>query len=134
MGGFWAMKTYVAASLLLLVSVSAVSGCGGGSRTLTAISVSPTSARGQEQFTATGTFSDSQRVTPLPAFWTIGPPFVLTPIPAGVSLSSTGLAQCTSLVGTVTIWATAPVDPNINLSQMSMKTKTVSGKAQFTCP
>ncbi len=129
-------KTNIAASLLLLLNVSAVaSGCGGGgSRTLTAISVNPASAEGQAQFVATGTFSDSQRVAPLPALWTIGPPFVLTPIPSGVSLSSTGLAKCTSSVGTVTIWATAPVDPSINLSQMSMKTKTASGKAQFTCP
>jgi hypothetical protein len=128
------MKTNVAASFLLLLSVAAFSGCGGGTRTLTTISVSPASAEGQAQFVATGTFSDSQQVTPLPVLWTIGPPFVLTPIPAGVSLSTTGMAQCTGFVGTVTVWATAPVDPNTSLSQMNMNTKTVSGKAQFTCP
>jgi hypothetical protein len=56
------------------------------------------------------------------------------PTPAGVSVNANGLAICTAFSGTVTIEATAPQDPNLPLSQMSMMTQNVSGMAQLTCP
>jgi hypothetical protein len=45
-----------------------------------------------------------------------------------------GLAQCSGLNGTITIVATAPMDPNMPLSKMTVMTMNVSGVAQLTCP
>lgn len=123
---------------LLLLATLGPAGCGTSSH-LDSISVSPPTADaaasgGQVQFTATGIFSDGHQVKPFAVRWTIGPPFVLAPVPAGVSIDSNGLAQCTGLVGTVAIFATAPVDNHIALSQMNANMATVSGSAQLTCP
>jgi len=116
--------------------------CGGvstsdPSRTLVSIQVTPSAATGQAQFTAIGTFSDGSKA-PVTALWTLNPPFTLTPatpVPGWISLSSTGKAQCTGAAGNpiAGIWATAPVDPRIPISKMTMNTKNVSGTAQLTC-
>ncbi|HEX3094394.1 MAG TPA: hypothetical protein VHW72_17290 [Candidatus Angelobacter sp.] len=45
-----------------------------------------------------------------------------------------GLAQCSGFTGMVTIEATAPMDPSMPLSKMTMMTMNVSGMAQLTCP
>ncbi|HEV8494669.1 MAG TPA: hypothetical protein VGR76_20490 [Candidatus Angelobacter sp.] len=55
-------------------------------------------------------------------------------IPAGVSVDMNGLAQCSGFTGMVTIEATAPMDPNMPLSKMTMMTMNVTGMAQLTCP
>jgi hypothetical protein len=37
-------------------------------------------------------------------------------------------------MGMITVQATAPMDPNMPLSQMSMSSMNVTGMAQLTCP
>src|SRR5215831_6045445 len=128
----------IAAVLLMIVS------CGGNTmmmspRQLQSISVSPTSAdaknsSGMVQFTATGNFSMDPMMAMTPVRWSIGNPFSAQPVPAGVSVDMNGLAQCSGFTGMVTIEATAPMDPNMPLSKMTMTTMNVSGMAQLTCP
>jgi hypothetical protein len=118
--------------------------CGGRSmmmstRQLESIMVSPASAdaknsNGMVQFSAMGTFNMAP-VSATPAVrWSIGNPFSAQPVPAGVSINANGLALCSGFIGMVEIMATAPMDPSIPLSQMSMMTMNVSGMAQLTCP
>jgi hypothetical protein len=129
----------IAAILLMIVS------CGGNSmmtmsaRQLQSITVSPTSADaknsgGMVQFTATGNFNMDPMTAMTPVRWSIGNPFSAQPVPAGVSVDMNGLAQCSGFNGMVTIEATAPMDPNMPLSKMTMMTMNVSGMAQLTCP
>jgi hypothetical protein len=113
--------------------------CSSGNRQLQSITVAPASAdamnsNGEVQFTATGAYSDGSKVSPLTALWTINNPWVLTPVPGGVSIDSAGLGKCTGYVGTVTIFATAPADPGMPLAKMTMTTRQVSATAQLTCP
>jgi hypothetical protein len=128
---------------LLMLAVLAT-GCGGGTadprKTLVAITVTPASAdaqnfsNGQVQFTAVGTFSDGSKA-PIQALWTLNGPFTETPV-ANISLNSSGLARCVAggFVGTSGVFATAPANPALPISQMTMLTKNVSGRAQITCP
>ena len=110
------------------------------SKQLVAITVTPASAdaqnfsNGQVQFTAEGTFSDGSKA-PIQALWTLNAAFTETPI-VDISLSSTGLAHCVAggFVGTSGVFATAPANPALPLSQMTVFTKNVSGMAQITCP
>lgn len=126
-------------SVLLFVLTIIASSCGGGSDPsdmLVSLQATPATAEGQAQFTAIGTFSDGHKAA-VTALWTLNPPFSLTPatpIPAGVSLSSTGLGQCTGFTGNAGIFATAPVDTRIPIGNMTMTTKNVSGTAQLSCP
>ena len=124
-------------------------------RQLQSIAVTPASAdaqtfpNGQVQFMATGMFNMSPTsVTSMAVTWSVGnPPFMSpTPMPmsmsAGVSrmssgtpsISGTGMAQCNGFVGIVTIEATAPMDPNVPLSQMNSMMSIVTGRANLTCP
>jgi hypothetical protein len=64
----------------------------------------------------------------------VGNPFSTQPVPAGVSINQNGLAQCSGFIGMITVEATAPMDPNMPLSQMSMNSMNASGMAQLTCP
>ncbi len=57
------------------------------------------------------------------------PPFTLVTQPAGVDIDQNGLARCTGFVGTVTVFATAPADPQTSLANMTMTTKNVTGTA-----
>jgi hypothetical protein len=91
----------------------------------------------QVQFTATESFNFPPSAANAPVLWSIGNPFSMDPTqptPAGVSVNANGLASCITFSGTVTIEATAPQDPNMPLSQMTMTTKNISGMAQLTCP
>lgn len=110
---------------------------------LQSITVTPQNAMAQNftnkqvQFTANESFNLPPAAGNTPVLWSIGNPFSMDPTqptPAGVSVNANGLATCTTFSGTVTIEATAPQDPNISLSQMSMMTQNVSGIAQLTCP
>jgi hypothetical protein len=108
-------------------------------RQLQSITVSPTSADaknsgGMVQFTATGNFNMDPMTAMTPVRWSIGNPFSAQPVPAGVSVDMNGLAQCSGFNGMITIEATAPMDPNMPLSKMTMMTMNVSGMAQLTCP
>ncbi len=129
----------IAAVLLMVVS------CGGNSmmmmsaRQMQSITISPASADprnsgGMVQFTAMGNFNMDPMMAATPVRWSVGNPFSAQPVPAGVSVDMNGLAQCTGFMGMVMIEATAPMDPNMPLSKMTMSTMNVSGMAQLTCP
>lgn len=119
--------------------------CGGGSmmmasnRQMQSITVTPMSAdamasHGMVQFSAMGNFNMAPMSAGVPVRWSLGNPFSTQPPPAGVSISPTGLAQCSGFMGMITVQATAPMDPNMPLSQMSMSSMNVTGMAQLTCP
>ena len=129
----------IAAVLLMAIS------CGGNSmmmmsaRQMQSITVSPTSAdaknsSGMVQFTAMGNFNMDPMMAATPVRWSVGNPFSAQPVPAGVSVDMNGLAQCSGFNGMVMIEATAPMDPNMPLSKMTMNTMNVTGMAQLTCP
>ena len=127
--------------ILLLVVALSMLGCGSGKSThgqLQSISVAPATAdaqnfaNGQVQFTATGTYTDGSKVSPLTALWSQGSPWIKTV--DGIGLDSQGVASCLGAPGTYPVGATAPVDPHMPLSQMTMTTPQVSGTAQLTCP
>jgi hypothetical protein len=129
------------AVIAFLLTVS----CGGNSmmmsstRQMQSITVSPMAAdpmssNGMVQFSAMGNFNMSPMTANVPVRWSLGNPFSTQPVPAGVSISPTGLAQCSGFMGTITVEATAPMDPNMPISQMSMNSMNVSGMAQLTCP
>jgi len=132
---------FLAISAVLLMTAS----CGGNSmmttsaRQLQSITVSPASADaknsgGMVQFMAMGTYSMAPMSATPAVRWSLGNPFSLQPVPAGVSIDMNGLAQCSGFNGMVMIEATAPMDPNMPLSKMTMTTMNVSGMAQLTCP
>ncbi len=125
----------------VLVLLLGVAGCGTGRRLLS-ITVSPISASPQPgasiQFSAIGAYSDGKPSVPPNLLWSIGDPFAVRPmviIPNYPTLdSATGVAQCfPSGTFTVTVFASAPVDPNLPLSKME-KENSVSGTAQLSCP
>ena len=128
---------FLTAALSLLSLVN--SGCG-SNRQLRSITVTPATADGQNypnsqvQFTATGAYNDGSTNSSLSVRWSIDNPFAPPPLPTGITLSSSGVGQCSGFVGTVTIFATAPVDPSTPISAMTMSTPNVSGSAQLTCP
>lgn len=108
-------------------------------RQMQSITVSPASAdprnsSGMVQFTAMGNFNMDPMMAATPVRWSVGNPFSAQPVPAGVSVDMNGLAQCTGFTGMVMIEATAPMDPNMPLSKMTMSTMNVTGMAQLTCP
>ena len=139
LGGY--MIARVGALLLALSLGMALGGCGGSTdtnRQLVSITVSPSSAtaaaaNGSVQFSATGTYSDGEMVSPLPVLWSVGNPFQGPPVPCCGSVNETGLAQCNGATGGFQITATAPVDPNIPLSDLKIGTKSVSGSGQLSC-
>jgi hypothetical protein len=130
----------------LILFFAFLTGCGGSmtnsttARQLTALTVSPSSATVQNgtskqvQFTANGSYNMAPMTGMPQVMWSIGMPFASAPVPAGVTISSSGLAQCTTFTGTVMISATAPMNPMMSMSQMSMMTQNVTGNAQLTCP
>lgn len=129
----------IAAALLMVVS------CGGNSmmmmsaRQMQSITVSPASADPKNsgnmvQFTAVGNFNMDPMMAATPVRWSVGNPFSAQPVPAGVSVDMNGLAQCSGFNGMIMIEATAPMDPNMPLSKMTMNTMNVTGMAQLTCP
>jgi hypothetical protein len=122
--------------VVLLFIVLSVLACGGSNRQLQSLSISPASSATQVQFTAVGAFMGSSQTAPVSALWWTTQPWTYPPTPFFITVSSNGLAQCQTLApaGTYTIWAVAPVDSSMPLSQMTMTTKQVSATAQLTCP
>ena len=135
-------------ALLVLVAATAfllIASCGGNSmmmsstRQMQSITVSPMAAdpmssNGMVQFSAMGNFNMAPMSANVPVRWSLGNPFSTQPAPMGVSISASGLAQCSGFMGTVTVEATAPMDPNMPVSQMTMNSMNVTGMAQLTCP
>jgi len=118
-------------------------GCGGSSRKLESISLSPNPAMtkgGSVQLVATGTFSSAPlTVSPLPVNWNPGSCFnntngacpqivVATP----VNVSTTGVASCAQgYSGTVSVEVTAPENPS--LSPNATGVPLVTGKTSVVC-
>jgi hypothetical protein len=130
---------------LLAITFLLMASCGSGSmmmasnRQMQSITVTPISAdamasHGMVQFSAMGNFNMSPMTANVPVRWSLGNPFSTQPAPMGVSINQNGLAQCSGFMGMVTVEATAPMDPNMPLSQMSMNSMNVTGMAQLTCP
>jgi hypothetical protein len=131
--------------LPLAITVLLIASCGGNSMmmnstrqmqsiTVTPMSADPMASDGMVQFTAMGNFNMSPMSANVPVRWSLGSPFSTQPAPMGVSISASGLAQCSGFMGMITVEATAPMDPNMPLSQMSMNSMNVTGMAQLTCP
>ena len=108
----------------------------GSSRQLQSLTISPATASGQVQFTAIGAYSGSSHTSPVNALWWTNLPWTYPPSALLITLSSNGLAQCSTIAppGTYPIWAVAPVDPRMPLTQMTMTTKQIVATAQLTCP
>lgn len=128
-------KTLMFSVLPALAAAVLLLGCGAGHPTLTAISVSPSTAsasfaaRGSVGYTATGTFSDrsSRQLTQADGLtWA-------TSNGAIAGISDSGMATCVS-GGTTTVTATAPTNLTITVSNTVTNTSPkVSGTASLTC-
>lgn len=140
-------RKYSAALLVLLVAITflLMASCGGGSMMMTStrqmqsirvtpMTADPMASGGMVQFTAMGNFNMAPMSASIPVRWSLGSPFSMQPAPMGVSISANGLAQCSGFMGMITVEATAPMDPNMPISQMSMSSMNVTGMAQLTCP
>jgi hypothetical protein len=139
------VRKHPGALLPLAITVLLIASCGGNSMmmnstrqmqsiTVTPMSADPMASDGMVQFTAMGNFNMSPMSANVPVRWSLGSPFSTQPAPMGVSISASGLAQCSGFMGMITVEATAPMDPNMPLSQMSMNSMNVTGMAQLTCP
>jgi hypothetical protein len=124
--------------LCLLGSAGLSCGSSGG---LNSITVTPASAdaknssNGQVQFTAVGTYAGSGQSVPVKALWWNSEPWFIGPTPAnGINIDENGVATCTDLPGTFTVWATAPRNQSIPPSQMKQSTPQLTETAQMTCP
>ena len=123
-----------------VISVSCSSSGGLKSVAITpATADAQTSPNGQVQFTAMGSYSGQMQSVAVKALWWTSQPWVIAPTAAptpapGITVDSNGLASCTNLTGTFTLWATAPKDQSTSVSQMSKNTPQVSATAQMTCP
>lgn len=125
----------------IFVATIVLTSCGGSSRVLESISISPnpaTAKNGKVQLVATGTFSSPPvTVTPLPVDWSQSScdnlcnvaPAVIGPI----SVNNEGLASCAAgYSGTAPVKATAPKDPT--LPPDTQNVPVVTGTANLTCP
>lgn len=108
-------KPVLVNAILIVCAIFGLVSCGGTSRQLQSISISPQSSTAQNgqspQFTATGQFNTTpMTVTPLPVSWNLRGPGIDIPGP-GYQLSDQPVTfQCIS-PGTYVIVALAPVDP-----------------------
>jgi len=108
--------------------------CGLNSNRLKSLTVSPSMGLGNTQFTATGIRINGERVSPVSAIWWNIQPWTNLPItPPGFNIDSNGNAACLK-VGTFLVYATAPVNSHVPLSQMTSTTAQVVGSAQIICP
>jgi hypothetical protein len=117
--------------------------CGSGNHgPLQSITISPATAdaqnfaNGQVKFTATGTYTDGTKASPLPVLWWGPDPPWYNPPPGPISafVDSNGVAACFTFIGSYTVSATAPVDPHFPLSKMTAAASQVVGTAQLSCP
>lgn len=127
---------------LLLIAAAITLACGSGSSPgshgglLESVTLSPATADGQAQFTATGYYNEPPSpVTPLTVTW--GVCYQNAPT-TEVSVSNAGFAQCASSAsGTYTVWgyamSGAPVCPLI-VNACGGGGCQVTGTAQLTCP
>ena len=98
---------------VVLLVVCVLAACGTSylpGRQLQSVTISPATAGSQAQFTATTIYIGGQN-----------------------GVDETGKASC-GVTGSFGVFATAPVDPNFPLSQMTPTTPQVFGSAQLNCP
>jgi hypothetical protein len=123
--------------IVVLLIACVLAGCGTGQSPnvrLQSVTINPATASSQAQFTATGTYTDGSKVTPLPALWfTIRPWYNAANPVQFFNLDKAGKASCNGNAGTFSVAATAPADPHFPLSQMNSTTPQVSGMAQLIC-
>jgi len=146
------MRTY---DLFVVVALTVLTAsCGSGSRQLQSLAITPSAAAPASlsspvQFKAIATFTDGSTAQ-VAALWTLTRPFCpdgqvcalastvstldIVPTPNWISLSNSGVAQCTGSGPKWNIFATAPVHSNIPISQITMNTKVIMTTAQLTCP
>jgi hypothetical protein len=130
------LRSLLAWTIVLLVA-SVLVACGSHmpNGQLQSISISPSSASVQAQFTATGFYSDGSKVKPLLALWSDNNPWVGNDILPKISVGANGLVSCGEVMsGAYTIEATAPSDPHIPIFQLGPNTEQVHGTAQLSCP
>jgi len=121
--------------IVLLLMAAGMLACGLNSSLLKSMAVSPSMSQGNTQFTATGIRVNGERVSPVSAIWWNIQPWTTFPTtPAGFQIDSNGNATCLSVAGTFLVYATAPVNSHVPLSQMTSTTAQVLGTAQITCP
>jgi hypothetical protein len=121
--------------IILLLMAAGMLACGLNSSQLKSLTVSPSMAQGNTQFTAIGIRVNGERVSPVSALWWNIPPWTTIPTtPPGFQIDSNGNATCLSLAGTFMVYAAAPVNSHVPLSQMTLTTAQVVGSAQITCP
>jgi hypothetical protein len=122
---------------LLTVAVITLACGSSGPRTLQSISITPATAEGEAQFTATGYYNHQPSpVSPITASWEAclqGEPT------SGVSVSSNGLAQCsTGASGTYTIFGFETVSGGATCNVVAAcgpsPCGTVSSTAKLSCP
>jgi hypothetical protein len=126
---------------LLLIAAAVTLACGSSPHILQSVTISPATAdaqNGEAQFTATGFFTGSpSEVTPLSATW--GACSQGWQPTTGVTVSSKGLAQCTTgASGMYTIFA---FDGNPGFATCAVSVAcgppprgSVANTAQLTCP
>jgi len=120
--------------LALVLAASFALSCGSGPGQLQSITLSPTTAHAQQQFTATGFYvHPSHTVTPQPATW--GACYQGAPT-TEVSVTKGGMAQCASgATGTYDVFAFVTVNQVCTVPQTQCGGGcTIVGTAQLTCP
>jgi hypothetical protein len=124
--------------LLLLVVAAVMLACGTSKHTLQGITISPATAEGQAQFTATAYYSSAPSpVKPAAATWGVcAQPLQPT---SEVSISGNGLAQCTTgASGTFTIFAFEDLGTGATCNVVAAcgpsPCGTISSTAKLTCP
>ena len=128
-------------SLISLCLLCAVCFSCGSSTGLNSVTITPATAdaksspNGQIQFTATGKSHGSNQSVPVKVLWWNSQPWFDAPTPAnGINIDDNGVAMCTNLTGTFTVWATAPKDQSILPTQMKQSTPQVTAVALMICP
>lgn len=121
--------------IVLLLMAAGMLACGLNSNLLKSLTVSPSMGQGNTHFTASGTRVNGGQVSAVSALWWNIQPWSTFPTPPpAFTIDSNGNATCLSVAGTFLVYATAPADARVPLSQMTSSTAQVVGTAQITCP
>lgn len=122
----------------LIVAAVITLACGASQHTLKAISISPATAEGQAQFTATGYYGSAPSpVASLPATW--GACTQAWQPTSDVSVSSSGQAHCSAgASGTYTVFAFEDVSGGATCNVVAAcgpaPCGTIANTAKLTCP
>jgi hypothetical protein len=130
-GKVWPVLAALTLALIML-------GCGNGTQTLTALSITPASVTANGSpvtFTADAKLSDGSHTHSWPVQWSNYNPISLppTPVPGGFTIDQNGVATCTPGIAanTWTVYASAPDRLSVT---GSTAVKLVMTTAELTCP